>query len=204
MRGLALLALLLGGLLVAAVLLIARGLGWFEDQREVPFAFDNPVLTVRRGDRAVVKPIEAGGVWQRFTFTAVVVEPEAMKDPALPLPHAAAVVESRRSGEDDWSYDPNDFVRPLPLYNLGAVSPREWLQEIRPVLEVAPDGSSRLLYRATYRHDSGLQVAYYHDPARRVPGFGWVRQERTAPGREQPAIFHAFAEEPAGELREAK
>ncbi len=204
MRGLGLLALALGALLVAAVLLVARGLGWFATWEEVDFAFENPVLKAQRGDRVVVKPIEAGGIWQRFTFTAVVGEPEAMEDPALPLPHAAAVVESRWSETEGWRYDPNDFVRPLPLLGLGAASPREWLQEIRPVLEVSPDGSTRLLYRAAYTHDTGLHVAYYHDPAREIPGFGWVRQERLARDQEQPAIFHAFRVAPAAELKESK
>ena len=200
MRGLALLALFLGVLLAASVALVARGLGRFETWEPIAFRFENPTLAVGRGERVVVKPIERGGTWQRFTFTAVVGEPEALKDAAFPLPYAAAALETRWS-EEGWRYDPSDFVRALPLQGMGA-PPREWLTEIRPVLEVAPDGSSRLVYRAAYLHETGMRVFYVHDPARKIPGFGWVRQERYAKDQEQPAIFFAYPDAPAEDLAE--
>jgi hypothetical protein len=195
-RTLAALAILLAALLTAGTWLTLRRLGRLEVLEPPAFVFENPVLKTEKWQRTIVRPMREGNVWQRYTFTALVGEPAAVEMPAMPLPYAIAAEEFRLDDQDAWYHRPADRIQALPVCLLGALSPVEWLTEIRIVEETYPDGSRKRRYRATFGHESGETVAYFYDPEHLTPGFGWVRQERYAPDDREPEVYFAHAISP--------
>jgi len=183
-RGLAVVAMLLGALCVGAAFLLVDRLGWSRDEPPPEWTFQNPTLGVAKGQRVVLRPILEGVPSLRYTFTAAVVEPAA-DDPVAPVPHWRVGVEER--AEDDWEYRPH--VASLALCQLGALTEQEWLQEIRPVREVRGERGDRMLVKAVFGHRSNAVVSYYHDPLRTVPAVGWSRSEIVAEGRPPEVHF---------------
>jgi hypothetical protein len=184
-RGLAALAAVLLVLCAAAAVLLARRLGWQEMPKPADWVFVNPTLDVARGQRVVLRPILEGVPALRYTFLASVAEP-GTDDPLAPVPHIVAGIEERNG--DEWEYRPPPEA--LALCQMGALTPREWLEEIRPVREVGGAGGDRMLLRAVFGHRNGSVISYYVDPAQRVPAVGWTRSEMVTEGR-MPEIHFA-------------
>lgn len=184
-RALLALAALLLALSVAAGGLLLHRLGWLTEEEPVAWTFVNPTLDVKRGQRVVLRPILEGTRSLRYTFLVKVTEP-LTDDPVAPVPHLRAGVEELFEG--DWSYRPP--VEALALCQLGALTPQEWLMEIRPVLEMRGSGEPSMLLKAVFGHRSGAVVSYYHDPEAPVPAVGWGRSELVAESR-APEIHFA-------------
>jgi len=177
-RGLAVVALLLGALCAGAGFLLADRLGWCGVEPPAEWTFVNPTLDVVRGQRVVLRPILEGVPSLRYTFLATILEPAA-DDEVAPVPHLRAGVEEW--SDDEWRFRPP--VASLVLCQLGALTAQEWLQEIRPVREVRGERGDRMLLKAVFGHRSGAVVTYYHDPSQRVPAVGWTRCEMVAEGQ---------------------
>ncbi|MHC4550280.1 MAG: hypothetical protein ACYTEZ_16030 [Planctomycetota bacterium] len=184
-RALAWTAALLYLLLLGAGTLLLQRLGYLAAYEAPTFVFTNHTLAVRRGQRVVVRPLQEGASWVRYTFTATVREPDP-DDALFVAPHAVAGMEDRKAGEDTWYFKEPYFVA---LGQMGALTSREWLEEIRLVRERTGDGRERTLLRARYGHESGSTIFYYADPDRPVPVFGWFRTEMHAEGREPEVYF---------------
>ncbi len=184
-RGLAVLFAFLLLLCVAAAGLLVHRLGWWEEAPAPEWTFVNPTLDVARGQRVVLRPILDGVPALRYTFLSAVLEP-GTDDPMAPVPHLGAGVEER--GDDVWEYRPPPEA--LELCQMGALTPQEWLQEIRPVMERGGARGDRMLLKAVFGHRNGAVVSYYTDPARRVPAVGWTRSEMLSEGR-APEIHFA-------------
>lgn len=185
-RGLAVLAALLSVLSVASGTLLVHRLGWWEEAKPLEWEFRNPTLSVARGQRVILRPIVEGLRPLRYTFLASVVEP-ATDDPVMPVPHLRAGVEELL--DDDWNFRPP--IGALALCQMGALTPQEWLVEIRPVIEVRGLGEQRTLLKAVFGHRTGAFVSYYFVPGKPVPAVGWTRSEMTAEGRPPEIHFAA-------------
>ncbi|HEX5137449.1 MAG TPA: hypothetical protein VFY93_10780 [Planctomycetota bacterium] len=172
-------------LCVAAAALLSRRLGWWDAPAPIEWTFVNPTLSVARGQRVVLRPIVEGVRPLRYTFVLPVTDP-LPDDPVAPVPHLRAGVEEYEEGE--WAYRPP--VEAVAFCQMGALTPQEWLTEIRPILESGGAGGARMLLKATFGHRSGATVAYYHDPMAPVPGLGWTRNEMVAEGR-PPELYFA-------------
>jgi hypothetical protein len=72
---------------------------------------------------------------------------------------------------------------------MGALTVKEWLEEIRPLRERGDDGVERLVLRARFGHESGAVIDYFHDPERLCPGVGWYRHEMQATERPPVVVF---------------
>jgi len=192
-RALASIAGFLGLLLAAAVVLLLARLGYLETPEKPGFLFENLLLTAPRGRRVILRPMQQGAPEQRFWFGPIITEPE--RDDAFdPAPHLRVGIEERDPETRKWIYR---RVGSLDLALMGAMTTKEWLMEIRPVRDVAPDGTSRILLLASYGHESGATVSYLRDPAHLVPGFGWLRHEIYRAGN-PPQVYYAIPV-PAGE-----
>jgi hypothetical protein len=172
-------------LCAAAGVLLVRDLGWLEQPKPIEWKFVNATLDVRRGQRVVLRPILEGIRPLRYTFLVAENEPRT-DDAVAPVPHLRAGVEELEQG--DWFYRPP--VEGLAYCQLGARTPQEWLEEIRPVIEWKSPREQRLLLKATFGHRNGSFVAYYFDPRNPVPAFGWIRSETTV-ANAPPEIFFA-------------
>jgi len=196
-RTLALLVLAVAALLGVTARLALRRLGYIGTPPSPPWIFVNPLLDVEEGRRVILRPITAGEAGVRYYFGPRIEVPDA--EPGVdPLeafhPHIRLGVEQQPEGEGVWGFA---GVQYLMLSQLGALTAKEWLVELGPVLERQEGGGTRLLLRASFGHESGAQVDYYTDPAdprRRERGFGWLRTEMRAP--QQPPDVHFT--EPAG------
>lgn len=177
-RGLAVLAAFLSALSVASGTLLVHRLGWWEEAKPIEWEFRNPTLSVTRGQRVLLRPILEGLRPLRYTFLPTVTEP-LTDDPVMPVPHLRAGVEEFQ--DDGWNYRPP--IGALALCQMGALTVQEWLEEIRPVIEVRGLGEQRMLLKAIFGHRTGAFVAYYFDPRKPVPAVGWTRSEMTAEGR---------------------
>jgi hypothetical protein len=178
-RLLAVTAAVLFVLSVVAGVLLADRLGYLREEEPPPFDFVNRTLGVARGQRVILRPIVANAPALRLTFLATIAEP-APEDPVAPVPHLRAGAEESEEGE--WLLRPGEAgVQPVLLCQMGALTAQEWLDEIRPVVEVREDGTERLLLRAQFGHRTGPPVAYYFDPQAPVPAFGWTRSELLTP-----------------------
>lgn len=186
-RGLAWTALLLALLIGGAAWLTLERLGRLEKLPAPDFLFENHVLGVQRGQRIILRPMQEGAPMLRYTFTGTETEPEAAERPFFPAPYVVAGMEDRKADEDTWRFRDYSY---LILGQMGAMTPKEWLEEIGPVRERRRDGSERTLLRARYGHESGATVLYYFDPERPVPCVGWFRSEMHAQGRE-PEVHRA-------------
>lgn len=184
-RALAATAVLLTFLCGAAAVLLLQRLGYL-DAVEVPrIHFENRMLDVEYGRRVVLRPLQEGGAHARYWFGPRMNDPR-FDDKVSPLPHIRVGLEDRQKDEDTWYFVTAQY---LVLGQLGAITTDEWLEEIRPVSEKLPDGSRRVVIRATFGHSSGAVVHYYHHPDHPVPGFGWYRHELLAQGRGEQVYF---------------
>jgi hypothetical protein len=185
-RGLFWTAVALAVLLGAAAWLTLDRLGCLEDLPVPGFVFENHVLGIQPGQRVILRPMQEGAPALRYTFTGTEVEPEVAERSFFPAPYAVAGMEMREAEEDTWRFKDYSY---LVLGQMGAMTPKEWLEEIGLVRERARDGSERTLLRARYGHESGAVVLYYFDPERPVQGVGWTRSELHAQGREPEIHF---------------
>jgi len=186
-RGLAWTALLLALLLSGVAWLTLDRLGLLEELETPDFVFQNHVLGVERGQRIILRPMQEGTPTARYTFTGADVEPEVGEKSFFPAPYVVAGMEDRQAGEDTWYF--KDYLF-LVFGQMGAMTPKEWLEEIGLVRERSPDGAERTLVRARYGHESGAAVLYFFDPERPVPGVGWFRSEMHAQDR-TPEVHYA-------------
>jgi hypothetical protein len=182
-KGLAALAGFLFALCCGAAILLASRLGWWATAEQVEWTFVNPTLGVARGQRVILRPIVEGVRSFRYTFLLAVAEPMT-DDPVAPVPHLRAGVEELEG--DEWLYRPP--VEALAFCQLGALTPQEWLEEIRPVMEVGGAFGDRMLLKAIFGHRNGSIVFYFHDPERPVPAVGWTRSEMVV--QERPPEIH--------------
>jgi hypothetical protein len=181
-------ALVLGLLLLGGAWLTLDRLGLLEEVPTPDFVFENHVLGIQRGQRIILWPMQDGAPTLRYTFTGVEVEPEAREKPFFPMPYGVAGMEDRKAGEDAWYFKDYAF---FVLGQMGAMTPKEWLEEIGLVRERGRDGQDRLLIRARFGHESGATILYYFDPERPVPGVGWFRSELHAQGADLPEVHRA-------------
>ena len=187
-RALALIALALAALLAGLAGLVCDRLGYLQELERASFVFTNHTLGVERGQRVVVRPIRSDATSLRYTFTGAIVEPQ--QGAALfPQPYAVGGMEDREADEDTWYFKDRAFFL---FSQLGAMTPKEWLEEITPVRERTADGKERVLIRARFGHENGSQILYLFDPEKPVPVFGWFRHELYAEGRD-PQIYFARA-----------
>jgi hypothetical protein len=189
-RGLFWTALLLAVLLGGAAWLTLDRLGLLEELPVPDFVFQNHVLGVERGQRIVLWPLQEGVPAVRYTFTGAEVEPEVSEKSFFPAPYVVAGMEDRKPNEDTWYFKDYAF---FVLGQMGAMTPKEWLEEISLVRERRRDGTERTLIRALYGHESGATVVYYFDPERPVPGVGWCRSEMHTQDQVPPEIHRARA-----------
>lgn len=194
-RTLALVAVLLALLLGGSAFLALDRLGWLREFERPSFRFENPLLSTVPFERVRLRKMQEGQHEVRYTFTTFVTEPEDV-DPFSTQPHVRAGVESRARDEEEFYYEGEQAYL---LRQMGAFSTREWLEEIRPVEERLQDGSTRVRLRATYGHQSGGTTVYFHDPALRVPGVGWIRQEFYAEGALRHVLYASDAGRALGE-----
>ena len=192
-RGLAWTALLLALLLGGVSWLALDRMGRLREFPAPDLVFENHVLRVRRGQRIVLRPMQDGAPTMRYTFTGAEVEPEAGGRSFFPAPYVVAGMEDRQAGADTWYFKDYFF---LVLGQMGAMTAKEWLEEIDLVRERRRDGTERTLVRARYGHESGATVLYFFDPERPVPGVGWFRSEMHAQER-VPEVHRAT---PAGHI----
>jgi hypothetical protein len=186
-RALVLTAVLLAVLLAAAGGLLAHRLGYFSTWEKPSFAFENSLLGVEKGERIVVRPLQPGAAWARLFFSVPKTEPDPETD-LFPAPYVPFGLEERTGGTGDWRYVPP--VRFLALGQMGAMTVKEWLEEIRLVREQGDDGSERLVVRARFGHENGGIIDYFHDPEQLLPGVGWYRHEMRAT-EGPPTVFFA-------------
>ena len=176
-RALSLVAGLLLALLLAVAWLTADRFGYLGLPEPPGFVFQNSLLRTELGQRLILRPLDAAAPRMRLTMVASQLEPET-EDRYAPLPYALFVAESRRKDEEHFTREKDDLrVRYLLYQQMGALTGKEWLEEIRLVTEISRDGGQRTLLRAIFGHENGAQVAYFYDPARPVPVVGWFRQE---------------------------
>jgi len=172
-RGLAVTAALLGLMLVVAGVLWARRLGRVQDWQPMELVFENPLLTAQRGQQVRIRPILQGGDERRYWFATIVTEPDP-DDPVYAAPHLRVGASVRRPPATEFVFA---SVQYLALSQLGALTTKEWLEQITLVRERGNDGKERTLIRAGFGHESGGAVAYFTDPEHPVPGLGWFRTE---------------------------
>ncbi len=187
-RGLAWTALLLALLLAGVAWLTLDRLGLLEELEAPDFVFENHLLNVERGQRILLLPLQEGVPAVRYTITGAEAEPEVREQPFFPSPYVVAGIEDRQADEDTWYFKDYAF---FVLSQMGAMTPKEWLEEIGLVRERGPGGSERLLLRARYGHENGATVLYYFDPERPVPVVGWCRSEMHAQTQAAPEIHRA-------------
>jgi len=186
-RGLAWTALLLALLLGGVGWLALDRLGHLSEFQVPDLVFENHVLRVQRGQRVILRPMQDGEATLRYTFTGTDVEPDAGGRSFFPAPYVVAGMEDRQAGADTWHF--KDYFY-LVLGQMGAMTPKEWLEEIDLVRERRRDGTERTLVRARYGHESGATILYFFDPERPVPGVGWFRSEMHAQDR-TPEVHRA-------------
>ena len=179
------LALLLAGIVGFA---LHRWGVWSPPERP-QFVFTNHLLTVPRGQRLLLRHPEPEAPEFRYTLAGSVLEPE-LEDPHSTLPHIRIGLEDRRPGEEQFAYRGVGY---LDYIQLGALTPREWLEEIRLIRERSGSGRWRTVLRVTFGHESTSTVIYYHDPEQPVPGLGWYRQEVYGQGQPQQLLFASDA-----------
>ena len=202
-RGLAIIALLLGGLLLGVVVVGLDRLGHFEHWDVPGWKFENPLLKVKSGTKVVVRPTSPNGVKMRFMFERIVTEPTVNRqrqpkptDPPT-MPYILLWMETMRPEDDRWRFTGISYA---VLAQMGARTTREWLEELGPVRETLPDGTTKIMLRARFGLESGAQAAYFFDPNESDPslrGFGWTRME--AYGAEQTSEINYTI--PAGRYR---
>jgi len=188
-RALGRIAVLLGVLLLAALTLGVKRLGYFSDEAARSIEFLNPTLDTVRGQRVVFRPVQQGAQSRRFWAAVVVSEPE-VGDPVFAFPHIRVGVEVRAPNASGWTYRPP--VSFVSLARMGALRSGEYLADIRWVREHGRDGSERDLICATYGDFEGKQIVYYFDPDRPVPIVGWIRREQH---RDEPPPDVHFADD---------
>jgi len=184
-RVLAATAALLFAILVGAAALLSRQLGWWDKPAPVEWTFVNPTLSVEPGQRVILRPIVEGVRPLRYTFVRSFLEP-LQDDEVSAVPHLGAGVEEYEDGE--WAFRPP--VEAINLCLMGALTNKEWLTDIEPVLEWSGGGKQRMLLKAVFGHRNGSTVAYYYDPKEPVPAFGWTRSEMAAENR-APELYYA-------------
>jgi hypothetical protein len=181
-RGLALVAVLLGALLAAVVYIGLQRLGHLERWERPQWVFTNHTLKVPYGTRAVIRSANPKAGRERLWFGAKITDPEIPEIPPGPrdLPALPQIRIGREIQVDDetvWGYVGVTYA----LFNLmGARAHGEWLEEIRPVRETDERGNQRLMLRATFGNPQGGRGVYFYDPADPAPesrGFGWTRME---------------------------
>ena len=175
-RALAAVASILGLLLVVSSLLFLHKKGFTSSSSSSDLVFVNQTLLAKRGERVVLRPVSVPAPSRRYWAATYLTEPEN-DDVILAYPHLRAAVERSQRDSDQWVFAPP--VRALALARLGALREDEFLGDIRQVVEKGPDGDRRLVC-ATFGDMQGASVAYYFDPERPTPLFGWERRERRA------------------------
>ncbi len=182
-RGLALVAIVLGGLLAAVVLVGLDRMGHLQVWDLPEWKFENHLLKVPPGSYVIVRSVNPDAIQARFMFERTVTEPTVNRDrapkPTDPpsLPYILLFVETKRPGDRDWRFTTLNFAA---LAQMGARTTREWLEELGPVRETLPDGSQKIMLRARYGQENGSQVLYFYDPndpEASSRGFGWSRME---------------------------
>ncbi len=188
-RGLAIVAMLLGGLLAGVVVVGLDRLGHLETWDVPGWKFENTLLNVKSGTYVVVRSAKSDAVKFRFMFERTVTEPTVNRDrqpkPTDPpaMPYVLLWMETMRPEDNHWRFTSVSYAA---LAQMGARSTGEWLEELGPVREVLRDGTTKIMLRARFGMQSGAQVLYFFDPSEPDPsirGFGWTRME--AYGAEQ-------------------
>ncbi|MGH7163249.1 MAG: hypothetical protein ACREID_07180, partial [Planctomycetota bacterium] len=147
------------------------------------------LLRAERGQRVLLRPMDVREAQRQLWVSHVETDPDP-GDPARhphPLPYVAVGLADRQPQEET-------FLRvgpgAVPMEKLGAVTPAEWLVEIRLVRESGDEGRERNVIRMQCGQPSGGFRNYFFDPLHPVPPLGWYRQEAYNP-EGTPEVYFA-------------
>lgn len=189
---LAWLAVLLTALLGASAWLALDRYGWLAEPEAPGWSWSNGLVTVPRGQVMILRSARERVPDGRYWFGPKTTQPDLQGNPQAPgseAPHVFVGVQMRNPDGESWAPPQFQF---WPLRQLGAMTQKEWLSEIRLVREQQPDGSHRTLLVASYGHESGATVEYVHEPdpeAARASPLGWFRTVRKGPGQPPDVLF---------------
>lgn len=184
-RGLRLLVIFLGIVLVVATGLAVHRLGYLRtDDAPVAWRFENAMLDAAPGRWVLLRSSLPGSGLERHAVGPTVAEPD--EDAPYPAPFLVTYLTRREPDGVDWEYA---GTQTFGLNQLGTLSNKEWLEEIRPVRQKGRDGSTRTLLCAVFGHESGGAYFYYYAPGEPVPAFGWIRHERRSQNAPPIVIF---------------
>ena len=198
--GLAWTAAIFALLLLSTAYLAADRLGYLREWEEPGWVFENRLLEIEPRTVMFVRPAQAGATDGRIVLLGAVTEPDPQSQTRAPnahLPHVVVGVQARHPDGESWR--PPELGH-WALGQLGALTSKEWLAEIRLVREKREEGGDRILLRVGFQHETGASTSYFYDPdpkeAAKYP-LGWFRTERAGPG-ESPDIDFAY---PGGVIR---
>lgn len=192
-------AVLLGLLLGGVVYVALDRLGYLEPWEAPDWELENQLLKVPLGSWVILRSANPEAGAERLWFGPKIADPAVPELPPgptdmPPVPHVRIGRTTRLPGEKTWLRAGGAAdVSFATFAQMGARTPGEYLQEIRPVRELRPDGSRHLMLRAAFGTPTGAKVVYFFDPSEPQPelrGFGWTRMEAYA--KEQAEIVFTF------------
>lgn len=167
------LLLLVAGAAVAGTLRY----GWFRPAEPIRWRLQNALLDARPGQRLLLRAMDPRESDLQFFVSHIQQDPDPRADP-WHEPYLAYGLAERTPGTDEFVRASSGFI---PLHLLGALSGKEWVQEIRPVVEKGEGGRRRMVLRLRCGQEQGGAILYFFDPARQEPPVGWYRQEIVTP-----------------------
>jgi hypothetical protein len=178
-RALAVLASLLGLLLLGVLGVGGHRLGWLAASGAEPLCFVNYTLTADTRQVTEVHPLHPEIPRLRYMVDHVETDPDVTEgEPLYAGAHAVIVSGVKRPEDPDFSPLPN--LGALALDHLGSLTMTEWLIEIRNAVERGDEGDRDVVV-ATFRNSDGSVRRYFFDPEWLQLPFGWYRMEVNTP-----------------------
>ncbi|MHC4937850.1 MAG: hypothetical protein ACYTHK_02640 [Planctomycetota bacterium] len=195
-KGLATTALVLAGLLSVLGVAGAHRLGYFAPAERLEWEFTNFLCDCEPGTMVHLRPGMASDNRMRYWFLRSILEPEADDLAASDsevgrFAHFRTSIEIQPPHEEGWYFDGAGF---FAYRQLGALTHKEFLHEIKLVTEDDGAGKRRNLLRAEFQTATRAKSMYYYDPSRdpaeaRKSGWGWERVERHAKGTQSEVAY---------------
>ncbi|MHC4954555.1 MAG: hypothetical protein ACYTGZ_11760 [Planctomycetota bacterium] len=195
-RTLATTAVVFAVLLAALAGVALNRYGYLTPQSSPDWEFRNSLLDCKPGSLAVMRPGRVDQSIQRYWFLRFVPEPQtddltnADSDVGR-YAHVRAAVWEQRPEEEGWYYQAVAF---FAFRQLGALSPTEWMQEIRLVNQKDAHGNTKTLLRAQYANTGAARMYYFYDPAESREeaasrGVGWFQFVQEAKGTASDVFY---------------